>query len=242
MTQSIGMRSFLPIRYMRACRIVFSQVWARMVLSTVMVFALCQVMEASASDFPFEVEYLIEGGPDSVISIYVPRAGALRFLGHDHTIEVRTFSGMLSIPGEGPEAGWLQLKVEADGIVVTDGEASEKRREEVRVEAIGPKVLAVETYPLVQYKSTAIEVLDDGNWRLEGELEIRGNAREVTFEARVQFDSSQTLQAEGKLLLKPSEFGINPVSALAGTIRTADEIELSFSVLGIPVDAERTVP
>ena len=188
------------------------------------------------------VDYELAGGEDSLFVVTVPRSGALRFLGTTHTIEFRTLRATLCWNEENPETSRLNLWIAAADLEVTDGEASARRRESVRQEAVGPKVLDAETHPVIHFAATKFTPHDDQRWMITGKLTIQEVTRYFEVEAKLRFSESGDLVAKGEFPLQPEDFGIPPVSVLGGSVRTDETIHLEFTIRGRKSTRETTAP
>ena len=171
--------------------------------------------------------------PTGTVVIHVPRAGFLRFLGHSHRIEARDVSVAVDWPGGEAAPVSVSVEVPVDALEVTDGEPSEENRAKVREEMLGPKVLDAENHPVVRFVSSAITKLGSGGWRAAGTLTVRGVDRAVTLDVEPRPGEDGIFSASGRIELRPADYGIAPVTALGGTVRTADTIEIKFTARGI---------
>jgi hypothetical protein len=59
---------------------------------------------------------------------------------------------------------------------------------------------------------------------VEGELELFGAQRPISFKLNVGFDG----RLAGAAQVKQSEWGIEPYTALFGTLKVADEVEVAI--------------
>lgn len=166
----------------------------------------------------------------SELVVHVPKAGLLRFLGHDHEIAVTAFEGVVVHGRAGSVEPRLTFLMKAEDLDVKDPDLDEDDRREVRETMLGEEVLAREANPLIRFESTAVEIADEGQWEVEGLLTIRGISREIRFSAEVADGVPGELIARGRVEIRPEDFGISPVSAGGGTVRTADVIRLEFRV------------
>jgi len=67
--------------------------------------------------------------------------------------------------------------------------------------------------------------------KIKGKLNIAGKTKEVTLPFKMQNDESNLITVKGKTQLKMSDFGIEPPTAMLGTLKTGDEIEISFNII-----------
>lgn len=195
-------------------------------------YALCSLLATCmCSPDVTGAEYELDWEASRVV-VWVPRAGVFGFLGHDHMIRVTRFDGRLHWDEGSPANAQLTFEACASCLKVIDEGLNKKERTEVQQTMESERVLDAESHPEIRFDSTSIAPGNSGEWIITGELTIRGVSREVSFPAQLSFPSSRNLEASGVVQLKPSSFGIAPVTAVGGTIRTADSIELRFHVFG----------
>jgi polyisoprenoid-binding protein YceI len=94
----------------------------------------------------------------------------------------------------------------------------------------------------VEFRSSAVGLDPDGSrGTVHGELELAGTRHPISFELRSE-DGRLTARAT----VKQSDWGIKPYSALFGTLKVADEVEVGIeaSLTGplIPVDGLSVEP
>jgi hypothetical protein len=65
---------------------------------------------------------------------------------------------------------------------------------------------------------------------ITGTLSIAGEVKEIDVPFRGQILAGDQLELEGKVPLKMSEFNIEPPTALMGTLKTGDEVWISYSL------------
>jgi polyisoprenoid-binding protein YceI len=66
-------------------------------------------------------------------------------------------------------------------------------------------------------------------WTLEA-LTLRGKTRSVTVPVEVRL-SADRLTANGRATVRQTDFGIRPVTALAGTVKVKDEVDIVFNIV-----------
>lgn len=150
---------------------------------------------------------------------------------HDWTSDVTEFSGTFKRDnGNGIEAiQSLQFEIKAESIKSGKG-GMDKRTY---------SALDVKKHPMITYSLNNIAKQDstsDG-WSLynsAGELEIAGTKKEVTFTVEGKENADGTMEFKGSTDMLMSEFGIDPPSAMLGTIRSGDEITIEFHVIATP--------
>lgn len=126
----------------------------------------------------------------------------------------------------------------ADLHVVRRG-ADEKDWADVE-KAMREEVLHPGLHPNVEFRSRIVTRNGDGV-HVVGDLSLEGRSRPVAVDVKLD-DSGETLTASGRFHQKQTDFGIEPYRAAGGTIKVADEIEFSFSAVGVPREASGASP
>ena len=91
------------------------------------------------------------------------------------------FSGTLAI-GEKPEESHVEVTIQADSISTGNPDRDTHLR--------SPDFFDVESHPTLEFRSTNVEHVGDGNWKVNGELTIRGVTRPVVL--NVEFNGAAT--------------------------------------------------
>ncbi len=96
------------------------------------------------------------------------------------------------------------------------------------------KALESKSHPNITFKLTKINTLEkNGNAytiKATGNLTIAGKAKAISLNVKGKMTGSDELQFDGSKALKMSDFGIDPPTALMGTLKTGDDITVRFSV------------
>lgn len=162
-------------------------------------------------------------GPDNAtLTVHTKKGGAAAKAGHDLEIEVTSWRASLEL-GERSSAS---LTADSRSLRVVDGTGG--------VQALGAEEKAAipQTIDEEVLKGTAIEFkssrvdMDRGGHSVavEGELDLFGERRPVSFTLNVGFDG----RLAGTAQVKQSEWGIEPYTALFGTLKVADDVEVSI--------------
>lgn len=99
-----------------------------------------------------------------------------------------------------------------------------------------PDFLDVETYPEILFRSTAVEPIANGSYRMAGELTICGVTRPVAIDfmlTGVATDHRQfeLVGFEGSTVISRADFGLTWNAALeTGGVLVGDEVTLQFDV------------
>ncbi len=165
----------------------------------------------------------------SLIQIHLDTAGALGFVGHAHLIQTPLQQGTLVYYAQDVGGSSVELAVNAKALKVIDPKVSGKDRAKIQATMESDRVLDVQRYPQITFKSLRIEPMGTNHLRVTGNLTIRGQTHTVVVEARLE-QTGTLLKVEGQSRFKQTTFGIQPVTAGLGTVRVRDEMTISFQV------------
>lgn len=177
--------------------------------------------------------YAIDPGR-SRLTVQAFAAGLLSTFAHSPTFAVRDFGGEVRL-GTTAETLELDLEVNPDSLDLVDRLSATERREiETRMRS---EVLETLAYRKIAYHARAVraETIDRGRYRvsLEGDLNLHGTARPHRIDAEL-IVFGDGLRLGGVTVLRMSEHGIGPVTALAGTIKLKDELRFTFDLAALP--------
>ena len=145
------------------------------------------------------------------------------------------FEGAGYLDTENPAASHLQLTIQAASIDTrnADRDAHLKSNDFFDMEA----------YPEITFSSTAVEQIDEANYRVTGELSIKGVTKPVTVDfeytgAAVDPYDNQRIGFEGTTTVNRKDWGVNWNTALeAGGVLVSEKVTLEFEVSAIRTDA-----
>ena len=96
------------------------------------------------------------------------------------------------------------------------------------------KAMNAEKHPTVTFRLTSYSAEPNGGVyaaKVGGMLTVNGVEKPVTLDATLSGEPG-ALQAVGTTKFRITDFGIKPVTALMGTIRTGDEVTIKFDLTG----------
>jgi hypothetical protein len=158
-------------------------------------------------------------GPDNAtLTVHTKRQGAAAKAGHDLTMEVGAWEGTLVL-GDRPS---VSLVVESTSFKVREGTGGVQKLDDDDManieQTIDDEVLHRRK---VKFQSTDVSV--DGNrLTVTGDLRLNMNTNPVTFDLEVSDDG----RLSGGAVLKQSNWGLTPYTALFGALKVADEVEI----------------
>ncbi len=158
-------------------------------------------------------------GPDNArLTVHTKRTGAVAKAGHDLTIEVTSWHGTLDLSGE-PK---VELEVDSTSFKVVEGTGGMKAlddddRANIH-QTIDDEVLLKRP---ITFRSTEVKA-DGGNLSVTGDLTLNENTHPITFNLAMEGDGHVT----GSAVVKQTEWGMKPYTALFGALKVADEVEV----------------
>jgi len=157
--------------------------------------------------------------------------GLLSSFGHNPTIAIPDFTGDVFLNLDAVENSSMRMVIDSASLAVTN-DISEKDRQEIN-RRMHEDVLETDSFPQIAYESSRLSASKIGEGQywiaISGSLTLRGVTRSQPVSARVSL-IGDILRATGELTVRQSDYGIEPVSAVGGTIRLKDELKLSFDI------------
>ncbi len=142
---------------------------------------------------------------------------------HDWESDVEVISGTASLTTEGNQLQELQ---ELNIIITVNSIKSGKSGMDKNTY----NALKEKDFPKITYQLQSVENITDTDVRTVGELTIAGssNSKELITQYVVNGDA---ISFNGAITFNMSEFNIDPPTALMGTIKTGDEVTISYDVI-----------
>jgi hypothetical protein len=162
-------------------------------------------------------------GPDNgTLTVLTKKGGAAAKAGHDLEIEVTRWSATLEV-GETP---WASLSADSRSFRVVAGGGGVSALGDEEKAAI-PQTIDEEVLKgtAIEFQSSRVEVDPRGHMvDVEGELALFGTRRPVAFRLNIGFNGRMA----GSAHVTQSEWGIEPYTALFGTLKVADDVEVAI--------------
>ena len=158
-------------------------------------------------------------GPDNAtLAVQTRRGGAAAKAGHDLLLHVTGWEGTLTIGDDGAPAA-AELAADATSLRVQKGTGGMKALDEDDKanihQTIDDEVLRRRD---IAFRSTSVQ-----GTRVEGELTLADKTRPLTLELELGDDT-----VSGHATVKQSDWGMKPYSALFGTLKVLDEVEIAL--------------
>ena len=161
-------------------------------------------------------------GPDNAtLTVRTSRTGAAAKAGHDLLIEVTSWSATFDMAAD-PQ---LALSADSRSLRVREGTGGMQALDDddrAGIEqTIDDEVLLGTP---IEFRSTSLEEgAEGGPVTVAGELELAGERRPLSFELAVGEEGRLTATAT----VTQSEWGMKPYTALFGTLKVADDVEVA---------------
>jgi polyisoprenoid-binding protein YceI len=168
-------------------------------------------------------------GPDNgTLTVHTSRAGVAARAGHDLTLEVKRWSGVLELDPAVLGNASLEATIDTTSFEVREGSGGMKPLTDSDksdiINNLASKVLNTDRNSTITFKSTSAMAVG-GGVTINGDLTISGTTKPVGVNVTVDGDS-----ASGVARIDQPQFGIRPFSALMGTLKVAPEVEIRAQV------------
>jgi len=168
----------------------------------------------------------------SRFQIKVGKSGVFSVFGHEHLVEARRMSGEVQWNASAPESSSVALEFESASLTVVDPDVKEDERAKVQAQ-MEAEALEIQRYPVIRFtaKGFSIKALQ-GEYQGEvtGDLTLKGVTRSMKIPVQMAVAVGK-LGARGEVKLKGSDFGVKQVTAAGGSVKTKDELQLSFDLV-----------
>ena len=149
--------------------------------------------------------------------------------GHDLVIEAERWNASVSLEESGQTESHVRVIVDATSLRVRDASGgikalTDEDRDEIRRNVA--QALQSAQHPEIRFVSTAIETLDGARWEIVGDLTLAGRTGRVRFPVEVE-TRSDGIRMRARAKIAQSGFGIEPFTAMIGSLRVADEVEIA---------------
>lgn len=168
------------------------------------------------------------GPDDGTLSVRTGRTGAAAKAGHDLLIHVTAWEATLTV-GDDSTATSIELDADAASLRVREGTGG--------IQSLGDDDMASIHQTIdddvlkrrgITFRSTAVTG-GDGRLTVEGELTLAGTTRPLAFDLDVGDDG----RLSGVAVVKQSDWGMKPYSALFGALKVADDVRVEIDA-GLP--------
>jgi polyisoprenoid-binding protein YceI len=169
--------------------------------------------------------------PDSgTLAVRTGRGGAIAKAGHDLLIEVGSWGATMEI-GADPAQSVLELTADSGSMRVLEGTGGIQSLGEDDKQGISQTIdQEVLKGTAIAFRSTSVTTVSEDRLSVTGDLELAGGINPVTFE--LAFDGARVI---GSATVKQTAWGMKPYTALFGTLKVSDEVEVTIDAELAPV-------
>ena len=163
------------------------------------------------------------GPHNAELSVHTRRSGAAAKAGHDLVIHVTSWEGTLEV-GDDPSATNIELAADATSLRVQSGTGGiqalgDDEKASIH-QTIDDEVLKRQD---ITFRSTGTaHAADGGRISVQGDLTLAGTTRPIEFDLVADADG----KLSGTAVVKQTDWGMKPYSALFGALKVADEVEI----------------
>ena len=161
----------------------------------------------------------------STITIHVGKSGLLSAAAHDHTVNAPISSGTILESGD-PR---IEFRVETAKMTVKPDPKIDAKDEATIQKHMEEMVLETKKFPEIAFRSSRVQKLTDGQWKVDGDLSLHGVSKAVSLTVKQTGESYTT-----HTVLKQTDFGIAPISIGGGVIKVKNEVEIDFQIFARP--------
>lgn len=215
-----------------------NRIWigsAALVLATCLVGTGSSVLGATA--------YSVDHSRSHLLAV-TNKAGLFSFAGHRHAILAREWTFEESIDPSNLGDASVSITIPTSSLVVDSAEArrlaglgagpGEDDVRTIQKHMLSPDMLDASKYPHIKFVTTRVDVKGRDELVLMGEFEMHGWSRGVQVPVTYSRGDDGQLRVSGRFSVKQTDFGIEPNSAGLGTVRVADEVQISIEVFMSP--------
>lgn len=157
--------------------------------------------------------------------------GMLSFMGHNPTFAVRRYGGEIQF-AEGDEKVEQMLVIAHTESLFLRDNVSEKDRDEIE-NTMRSDVLETEKFSEIYFISKDVSISEKPNGKYavtaNGMISLHGETLPKTIEAEAEINN-ENIRANGEFSLRQSNFNIEQVKALGGTLKVKDEVKITFDI------------
>lgn len=169
------------------------------------------------------------GPANGTLTVKTGRSGAAAKAGHDLTIRVDAWEATLTL-GDDPSQSSLTLDADGSSLHVVDGTGGiqalgDDDKKNIK-KTIDDDVIKRDD---ITFRSTSVEG-DDSKLTVQGDLTLRGKTNPITFDIAVGDGGT----VSGSAVVKQTDFGMKPYSALFGALKVADEVTVLIEECSLP--------
>jgi polyisoprenoid-binding protein YceI len=173
------------------------------------------------------------GPQDGRLTIHTRKTGAASKAGHNLLIEAQTWGATAQFAPDLAQSV-LELTADSRSLIVREGTGGMTSLSDEDKSGISQTIEqeVLKATP-ISFRSTAVRPDGDNRLRVTGDLELVNTINLVAFDLDVSDDGRVT----GTATIKQTEWGMKPYSALFGTLKVADEVQVTIDAKLRPAES-----
>jgi len=195
---------------------------------TSLLVLLCLTRSAAAAG-----TFVVDGSTSN-LRVHVGKTGLGSFAGHEHDAVTNGVSGEVIADFDDLSGSSVDISVDAQSLKIADRDESPEDVQKVQQTMLGPQVLDVARFPAVRFRSRIVRAdrIQPGVYAVAvaGEFSLHGVTKAITAPVRLE-TKGDTLTVTGKLVVKQTDFGIQPISAGGGLVNVEDDVTITFQIV-----------
>jgi polyisoprenoid-binding protein YceI len=186
-------------------------------------------------------QYIIDPARSKLV-VQLFKTGVGAALAHDHVVRATKYSGQIQLDPTAATAAKIAVEVDATALVADEPETrqkynlplglSEESRREIQQTLESEGQLYIRRYPTIRFRSTRITLEREGQYTVNGDLELRGVTQIVSLSLQAELQE-KVLRGKGSGRFLQSSFGYQPYSAFWGAVQNQDEVVLHVDIVAI---------
>jgi polyisoprenoid-binding protein YceI len=201
---------------------------------------LALLLTAAPAALAGPVTFAIDSGKSELLAFTKP-TGIFKGASHSHLIKAEKIAGKIVYDAEAPAASTVTVSFPVSALTVDDpalrkregmtSNLSENDRKQIDKDMRGEKQLNEKKFGQISFESTRVTAKGAGKLEVTGALGIHGVKKTVTLPIAFSVKDG-AFRGEGKLTFNHKDFGLEPFTAVLGTVRNAEPIRLKILLVG----------
>lgn len=183
------------------------------------------------------VTYHILPAEGAQFALEVSKTGLMS--GKKHLFVFHRYEGEAHYDPAAPLNSKVRLVIDAASVECQDTWVNAKDLRKIQEYTL-EKMLAVEQYPEIVFRSEQSTQTSETEFQVAGGLTIRGIEKPVTVDVTLNSapGAAKRLQFEGTSMVKMKDYGLEPPKAILGMIGTKNEMVVIFSLVAVLAPAD----
>ena len=169
----------------------------------------------------------------SQASAHVGKTGFASFAGHEHVVIARKMQGEVILDADNLSQSSVDLIIDTRALKVREEGEPDGDAPKVQQAMRAPNQLAVDEHRTIHFRSSGVTGKQTGpgafELELKGDLSLHGVSKPCTLQIKAELKGDLLVSA-GKLVIKLSDFGIEPTKAAGGLVKVENDVPVEFKI------------